>query len=242
LNAEKAEREEIMLKKIGERLAEGMGFIGGIHSILETFGKIGEKLPPIVRQKLPGFLGLSDEDETIFNQLLPKLGETERDTVRQFLKVLKDYQAKRFIFIVASMEVVAGTPTIIEKKFGKDGKIVSESTTPGKDTEDLRLNFLKTLAADVARLGAEEVRDGYLASRLIMANPFYQKAIDAWSKSVNWFKKSVLDTFEVTSSAELIAKAKQKLSESSVSLKQSAQSYEDKARERYENSKKRRKI
>ena len=226
----------------GEKLQWLMTILNTVHSIFETIGGIHEKLPESFKQKLPGFLGLSFADETIFHGLMTKLAEWERDAVNKFLKVLKDYQNRRLIIIVASMEVVAGKPTIIEKKFGKDGKIVSESTTPGKDTEDLRLNFLKTLAADVARLGAEEVRDGYLASRLIMTNPFYQKAIDAWSKSVNWFKKSVLDTFEVTSSAELIAKAKQKLSESSASLKQSAQSYEDKARERYENSKKWRRI
>jgi hypothetical protein len=134
-----------MLKKIGERLAEGMGFIGGIHSLLETFGKFNDAIPEGVKQKLPGFLGLSLADEQIFNSILGQLDPKKQIIITRFLQEkCKDYERNRFINVVAGMEIVE-EGKIEEKKesFDDNGKKVIETKIKSGGKNDTRKVFGK---------------------------------------------------------------------------------------------------
>jgi hypothetical protein len=189
------------VETIFDWLSNILGLAGGIPAITEKISKIWGHVPDDMKeqfkQRMPGFMGLSLDDEQIFNALVGKLSIPKQKLLMSFLYgKCKDFQRNRFINIVGGMEVVAGTPTIMEKVFGKDGKVTKETVTAEKAGEDLRLNFLKKFTSYISNYGVDEAYDSCIAGRMVMQDPFYQKAIASWRGSVDWFEKKVLPFFQ----------------------------------------------
>lgn len=174
--------------------ANFLGLAGGIPAIAEKIGKVWGHIPePIqeqLKQRMPGFLGLSLEDERLFNSILGKLDVPKQRLIARFLHdKCKNFQRNRFINIVAGMQVVAGTPIIVERKWNRDTKKFEDKKTAGKDTEDLRLNFLQKFAEFIEKYGISKAYEYCVGGRMVLENPFHQKAIVAWKESVDWFQK-----------------------------------------------------
>jgi hypothetical protein len=176
--------------------------------VLDAAGKVGEKIPERYKQRLPGFMGLSLEDERLFNEILTEKDDIEDSVlINNYLAVCKDYEANRFRNIVAGMEIIKGTPKIIERKFDQktkktiDGKIIEE--VPEKDR---RRMFLKNFAEIIRTKFAGDYQKAYaycIGGGLFVDDPLTAKVIRSWSKSCCWFKKIVLDPFSANSFAEL---------------------------------------
>lgn len=192
-NCRKAEEEKMArTETIFDWAANLLGIAGGIPAIAEKLGKIWGSVPgPIqeqIKQRVPGFLGLSLADERIFNALLGKIDSDKRKFLTDFLNgKCKDFQRNRFINIVAGMEVVAGIPTIIERKWNKDAKQFADKTTTGRDGEDLRLNYLIKFAEYIEAHGIDAAYNDCIGGRMILENPFHQKVVAAWKDSIDWF-------------------------------------------------------
>lgn len=171
---------------------------------LGLFDKLPKPIQEQLKQRLPGFLGLSLEDERIFNGILTKLEAEKRKAVVEFLHdKCEDFQRNRFINIVAGMEVIQGRPTVLEKKFNKETKQVEEKKILGKDDEDLRLKFLEEIALYIQKNGAADAYSYCLAGRIILEDPFYQNAIVLWKESSEWFKKNIGEPLGISSLEEL---------------------------------------
>lgn len=204
-------------------MANLLGLAGGIPAIAEKMGKIWGNMPEPMKQqlqqKMPGFLGLSLADEQIFDALTGKLSTSAQKLLSDFLYgKCKDFQRNRFINIVAGMEVVAGTPTIIERQLDKSGKISKETTTASTATEDLRLNFLKKFIQYIQKHGVDEAHNFCIGGRIIMEDPFYQKALTAWQESIDWFEKTISSFFGVSSLKQLKNKMKREIGKAAASI------------------------
>ncbi len=173
-----------------------LGLAGGIPAIVEKINKVWGHMPgPIqeqIKQRMPGFLGLSFEDERILNATLSKLSIAEQDLIMNFLHgKCQDFQRNRFINIVAGMEVVAGTPTIIERKWDATAKKWNDKTITGKASEDLRLNFLKKFAAYIKKNGIDKAYEYCISGRMVLENPFHQQALVKWRESIAWLENAI---------------------------------------------------
>jgi hypothetical protein len=185
-----------MAAKIAERIAEGFGLIGGIHGLLETFEKIAgvhEKLPEDIKQKLPGFLGLSLADEQIFNGVLGQLSMERQIVISRFLHdKCKDYERNRFINIVAGMEVIDVKKTEERKERVDDnGKKVTDTTIVTGDKKDKRQDFLEKFADLITIKFNNDLQKAYefcIGGRMILPDPLHQKALNAFSESLKWAK------------------------------------------------------
>jgi hypothetical protein len=179
--------------------------------LLDAAGKVGEKIPEKYKQRLPGFMGLSLEDERLFNEILTEPADMDDSVlINDFLAVCKDYEANRFRNIVAGMEIIKGTPKIIERKFDQktkktvDGKIIEE--VPEKDR---RRMFLKNFAEIIRTKFKCDYRAAYaycIGGGLFVEDPLTAKVMRTWQKSCDWFKKIVLDPFSANSLTELKTK------------------------------------
>lgn len=151
-----------------------------------------------MKERLPGFLGFSLEDERIFAGLRARLEEDEDFYLSQFLSSLKDYECNRF------RNVVAGIPLQEKITFFKETDEDKQKKGDGeKHYESLAIPFLKKLAMIVKNYGPEEARKRCLEGGIILENPIHQQALEAWRKSVKWFKRRFLDFFGVDSLKEL---------------------------------------
>jgi hypothetical protein len=204
-----------------DSLLGNIGEIGGwiniAENILKVFskgGEIYEKLPEQFKQKMPGFLGISLADEQIFNATLGDLDLKEQVTINTFLfNKCKDFQRNRFINIVAGMEVVPETPRVVEKKVDPKTKAESEKITDGKAGVDRRKQFLQKFAQIIITEFSGDLNKAYefcLGGRMVLSDPFYQKALDAWTKSCEQYGK-VLKFFGAESALDLPRKAKEYL-------------------------------
>jgi len=169
---------------IGEKIREGFGLFGGLHVLLETFGKFNQSLPPEWKQKLPGFLGLSLADEQIVNGLIRSLKkkdanfeETKEPDIEKQAIIFKFLNEKckwfeqyRFINVVAGMEVKEAKPPAV----------------PGYDRRREFLDVFGTILLSYKNfdLAYEECVGG----RIIIKNPIHQKALHTFAESVQWFK------------------------------------------------------
>ncbi len=203
-----------------------------------------EKVPESIKQRLPGFLGLSLDDERIFNGVMSQLEAKKQVIIMKFLHdKCKDFERNRFINIVAGMEVVAGSPREVEKKWNKSTGKFDERVKEGKKEKDRRFDFLDKFADVIIDEFKENLDLAYefcVGGRMIIPDPIHQRVLRNFSESIGWFKKVVLAPFGAVSVEDLIQKAKQKLSENSEDLNSSVQSFEDRARGFYERSKSRR--
>ncbi|EKE11441.1 MAG: hypothetical protein ACD_15C00078G0008 [uncultured bacterium] len=169
------------LGKAFDSVSNILGLAGGIPAIVERVGKIWGNLPePIqqqIQQKLPGFMGLSTVDEEIFNSLLSKLNLEDRKRVTDFLyNKCQDFQRNRFTNIVASMEIVRGTPRVVERKWNENAKKFEGKIIDKKDDEDLRLIFLQEFSAYISTYGPDEAYKACIASRIILEKSVFQEA------------------------------------------------------------------
>ncbi|HAT74208.1 MAG TPA: hypothetical protein DCS08_04360 [Candidatus Moranbacteria bacterium] len=184
-----------------------MTIINTLHSILDSAGKINEKLPEEWRQRLPGFLGLSLADEQLFNSVLGQLDSKDQVIIMAFLAKCKDYERNRFINIVAGMEVVE-EGKINEKKesFDDSGKKVIETKQGSKGKKDTRKDFLESFAKVISeefKGDFDKAHEFCVAGRMMITDPIHQKALRGFSESVGWFKKIILNPLKAVSVEDL---------------------------------------
>lgn len=212
-----------------------MTVMNTLYSVFDTLGKFGEKVPEEWKQRLPGFLGLSLEDERIFNGVLAQLNVEKQVLIGKFLyEKCRDYERNRFINIVAGMEVVPGKPEEKESKWdNKTGNIVFEKTKAGTPEMDCRKNFLDKFADVIQSQFGGDLQKAYefcVGGRMIIPDPISQKALKAFSDSVGWFKKIILMPFGVNSVAELAEKAKNNLANNAADITTRTQTFRERAR------------
>lgn len=199
-----------------EALHWSMTFMNSVHSFFDTIGKAHENMPETWKQKLPGFLGLSLEDERIFNGLRGQLTVGRQDIITRFLcEKCEDYERNRFINVVAGMEVDRGTPEESEKKYNKDGTLIYEKNKSGTPGIDCRLGFLNSFADILLKEYNSDLDKAYkycIAGRMIMKNPLHRQILRTFSKGRNWFKRTFLDPLKAESLDEFIKKTSDKLS------------------------------
>jgi hypothetical protein len=151
--------------------ANFIGLAGGIPAIAEKIGKVWGVLPPNVQekisQKMPGIMGLSKADEQIFNSLLAKLSIADQKELTNFLFTkCQVFQRDSFRVIVAGMELIKGTPEVVEKKWNKSANKFEEKITSKRNDEDLRLIFLKRFAKYVKTYGLDEAYNACIATNM----------------------------------------------------------------------------
>lgn len=169
-------------------------FGGEVLRTLYNFFKetAGEKVKKELGARLPGFLGLSLEDERIFEALRSQLTEEEDQYLTKFLKSCKDYERNRF------RNVVTGIPSEKEElKKGMEDKVISATI----QTNNAVL-FLKRIAY-LTSLDPEKARERCLSSGTILEDPVQQKILREWRESVKWFKAKFLDVLGVSSLSEI---------------------------------------
>ena len=151
---------------------------------------IGEHL----KQRMPGFLGLSLADEEIFAFIRSRLSKKRDVSLGKFLLSCKDYERSHF------RRVVSGIPT--EEKITSTG-----SGKKKKETKELSykpaISFLNRIAILTEELGPEEAYQLCLSGGVIVENPIHIKALKAWRDGVSWFKTFFLDKLGVASIAEI---------------------------------------
>jgi len=205
-----------MAKRIIEKVVEGLGVFGGIPGLLGTLGKVTTVLPEEIKRKLPGLLGISSVDEAITNGLIrslkkkdEKLEETKEPDIEKqaiIFKFLNEkckyFERRLFILTVAGMEVLEAKPPI-----------------PGCDRRKEFLDVFGTvlLSYNDFDLAYKECVGG----RMIIPDPMHQKALRAFSESMEWLKKQ-----QLKNSADLDS--------STMSLREKAKLY----RQKYEGGKK----
>lgn len=151
-------------------------------TLSDSVFKIGEKMPESAKNRLPGFLGLSSDDEQIYAGLRTQLEDWEDANIQKLEKEMNshnDYESNRFRL------VVAGIPNQIssEKVTDKNGNIKESSVARFMGVE-----FLKKMAKLVEDEGAEKARERCLNSGIILRNPVQQKMLDIWRWQVNFIK------------------------------------------------------
>lgn len=212
-----------------------MTILNSVYSVVDTLGKFGEKVPEEWKQRLPGFLGLSLEDERLFNGVLAQLDVEKQVLIGKFLyEKCKDYERNRFINIVAGMEVVPGKPEEKEtKKDSKTGNVVFEKTKSGTKGIDCRKKFLESFAYAIEKQFGGDLQKAYefcVGGRMIIPDPMHQKVLRAFSESTAWFKKVILMPFGVNSVAELVEKVKNNLSNNAADITKRTQTFRERAR------------
>jgi len=161
-----------------------MTIINTIHSVFDTMGGMAEKLPPEFRQKVPGFLGISLNDEQIFWDLIGQLNSEQSILLNNFLnKKCNEQERNRFINIVAGMEVIPGKPEESEKKFdSKTGTLVFEKKKAGAERIDNRKLFLEKFATIIQNNFGGDLDKTYefcVGGRMII-EPLSQKVKKIW--------------------------------------------------------------
>lgn len=209
-------------------------FIKGIPAILNLLKNAHAELTPEQKKKIPGFLGLSNEDEEIFNQLVAQLDPKDRVVIMSFLKEkCRDYERRRFIFIVAGMEFF---PEIKEEiTVATEGKKSVTKTKPGSPAVDLRLNFLESFAETVQEVFKGDLDKAYaycIGGRMIIADPLHQKILKSFSESAKGFKEAVLYPLGVDSIVELTQIVNEKIKTEGTSFSVDLKTYRQEAHAR----------
>jgi len=159
-----------------------------LHSIniLESIWGAISKAPYSLKERVPGFLGISYKDEMLFEESRAKLTPEEDKRLTKFLNSCKDYERNRFRNIVAGIEL--NKSILLLKRIAK---MVEDK---------------KGIKAAYARC---------TSSGIIVKDPFCQRILDEWRKEIAWFKKTILDFFEVKEISEIITSQKIKKAYSS---------------------------
>lgn len=172
----------------------GVNTISDALNWVMTFANRAHKeSPEIIKQRMPGFLGLSLEDERIFASLRINLNVTEDMHLTNFLNYCKDYERNRFRNIVAGMPESTETTTTGSHK---NKKITTKKVSSGT-------KFLKRIARLVNDYGPEEAYRRCLSGNVIVKDPIGQIALTQWFKSVKWFKEKVISTLNVNQLSDI---------------------------------------
>ncbi|HPN54856.1 MAG TPA: hypothetical protein PLB52_02880 [Candidatus Moranbacteria bacterium] len=223
-----------------EKLQWFFTLLNTAQNLFDAFGNFTDKIPKEMKQRLPGFLGLSLEDERIFNGVMAQLLVEQQTIIGRFLyEKCKDYERNRFINVVAGMEVKPGSPAESEIKWdSKTGSKVFEKTKAETPGVDCRKVFLEKFA-EIAKTDLDKAYENCVGGRMIIPDPMSQKALKAFSDSVGWFKKIVLLPFGVNSVAELTEKAKNNLANNAADITNRTQTFRERARAFRESQKRR---
>ena len=185
-----------MVKGVGSLVLD---VINTLHTLVDVLGKSYEKVPDTLKQRLPGFLGWSYEDERIFNGVLGQLSKKKQVVITDFLyRRCKDFQRNRFINIVAGMEVER-KKVIVETAKGK--KEITEG-----ENKDRRYDFLNKFADVITQEFGGDLKKAYkycVGGRLIMPDRKLQPIIDTWQTSCQMFNDYILVPLGFTSLADL---------------------------------------
>lgn len=199
----------------------GLDSLSGLINWAFTLSnKFDKETPEFIKERMPGFLGLSLEDEALFAEIRAELEIKEDEFLTDFLMACKDYERNRFRNVVASMpnkkidKSKDEKSSIQKKKTDKGGN----KKTTSKETSNA-VKFLKRIAKLVEREGHDEAYRLCLSGGVIIKDPLHQKALKKWRESVTWFKKKILDTLGVQSLSEIDLKiANRKLNELAVEM------------------------
>lgn len=166
-----------MLKKMG------IDSIGSVLNWAVTLANsMGKDVAEDVKQKMPGFLGLSLEDERIFADMRTNLSYDQDMHITDFLHSLNKFERDRF------RNVVTGMPEreIVEET-GKDKTFKKKITKQSNGVA-----FLKKIAYLVKTFGPEEARRRCLSGGVVVENSIQERALKQWQKSVGWFKRTLV--------------------------------------------------
>ncbi|HOW60449.1 MAG TPA: hypothetical protein P5548_02095 [Candidatus Moranbacteria bacterium] len=158
-----------------------MTLMNTLYSVFDTLGKVSEKVPDQWKQRLPGFMGWSLEDERIFDGILGQLKNEEQVIISNFLfNQCKEFERNRFINVVAGMEVVPAKPEEKETRWSeKTGGVVFEKTKAGSPGVDCRKIFLEKFASLIKNDFGGDLQKAYdfcISGRIIIPDPMHQKA------------------------------------------------------------------
>ena len=177
-----------MLKKLG--IDSVSDILNWVMTFANTMG--GKEVTKEVKSRIPGFLGLSLEDERIFVSIRTHLSDEEDMHLTDFLNACKDYERNRF------RNIVSGMPDFREETITdeKNKKVIIKERSNA-------ISFIKRIAFLVKDYGPEEARRRCLSGGVIIENPIEKRALEQWRKSVKWFKEKILNVFGVQSLSEI---------------------------------------
>ncbi|MCK4539848.1 hypothetical protein KAU09_01700 [Candidatus Parcubacteria bacterium] len=178
-----------MLKKLGINSISDV--LNWIMTFANTLG--GKEVTKEVRSRIPGFLGLSLEDERLFASIRTHLSDEEDMHLTDFLNACKDYERNRF------RNIVSGMPDFEEKTITRSEKNQKVTVQERNNA----ISFIKRIAFLVENYGPEEARRRCLSGGVIIENPIERKALEQWRNSVKWFKEKILKVFGVQSLSEI---------------------------------------
>ncbi len=157
--------------------------------------KLYNDAPEHLKQRMPGWFGLTFADEELFVAIRTSMQEDLKLWLDVFLGTLKDYEERRLRVIVT------GTPATEEKEEVTEGK---KKTTKVKSINKPAKDFLEDLAKLTRDYGPEIARERCLNGGVLIDNPFAKQ----WRETCAWFKQTFLDLAGVDSADNLIGKAK----------------------------------
>jgi hypothetical protein len=134
-------------------------------------GTLGEKTVEKFKERVPGFLGISLEDERIGTGIWAELNQEEKKLLSDFLSTCSEYERNRF------RNIVTGIP-FDEQKQGATNKTVKN---------EMAIKFLKEMAKTIEIHGQEEARRQCLAMNIFIENPLHQKALEKWKEGLKSF-------------------------------------------------------
>jgi hypothetical protein len=216
--------EEGMLKKIGERMAEIMGVLGGIHGLFETLGGIHDKLPEGIKKKMAESLGLNTEaaekttdDESLFEKAIAdgSLSPIERKAIMNYLGRLRKSNprlAKEWVRWIHNTLVKFGQTRT--NSSGQAGNKEIRKTTDY--SEGIRI--AENLFRDIASASDDTEREVFLTQRNIYVMEIKPSpAVEAVKK----FAKKNWENFSSESSDDSVVAAKCRYEESKLKRKNS---------------------
>lgn len=163
-----------------------------LKDFVDMLVKSSDRLPDKVKQRLPGILGLSLEDERIFNEEFSQLEQQERTDLADFLfRKCKEFQRNRFINIVAGMEVGTGSPEKVIRSFEKRSNTTTTITTPALAGKNRRKDFLKEFAALIRAKGLSRVYKYAIARRLILEKTVHERAMEPLDETIDQLTASI---------------------------------------------------
>ncbi|MFH1979703.1 MAG: hypothetical protein ABII99_01480 [Patescibacteria group bacterium] len=192
-------------KKVTRIIEQGMT----VFNFFEGLWNIMDKAPKSVKERLPGFLGLSLEDERLFAEIRTHLTPEEDARITDFLNHCKDYERNRF------RNIVAGIPLRQVKEEEGCGRTRRVKTS----LQSQAVPFLKRIAKLVEEKNIDAAYKHCVSGGTILENPLHQKIFREWGEGIDWFKTSILNFFGVIDISEITPqKIKEKIGQPAYDL------------------------
>jgi len=185
---------------IAKEVAEfGTFFVFGeiLKKIISTIGvAVGEGAANHVKSKLPMFLGLSTEDESIWAALWSRLNPEQQLNLTNFLEGLHDYERNHFRYVVVGIS-------------DEEKKIVTGADKDRKETISRKNNallFLRNLANVIKDKGLDEAKRQCQVGNIMGDSPIAKQAMGKWREGCAWLKTNVLEPLRAVSWKEVAQK------------------------------------